>query len=310
MRTLPTCLTVLSLAAFPGTPPAGAQPPQRQTEHLGRGVVAVHAGGGEVYVGWRLLGTDPEDVAFNLYRSSGGGEPVKLNDQPIQDSTNFVDRGADLDRPNAYFVRPVNAGKELAPSAPFTLPAGAPARPYLSIPLKTPSGYSPNDASVGDLDGDGEYEIVLHQVGRGRDNSRAGTTTEPILEAYKLDGTFLWRINLGRNIREGAHYTQFLVYDFDGDGRAEVACKTADGTTDGSGKVIGDPEADHRNARGYVLTGPEFLTVFDGRTGAALATADYVPPAATSAPGATTTATAWTASSPVSPTSTGSGRAW
>jgi rhamnogalacturonan endolyase len=148
----------------------------------------------------------------------------------------------------------------------------------VSVPLQTPQGYSPNDASVGDLDGDGEYEIVLHQVGRGRDNSQAGTTTEPILEAYKLDGTFLWRINLGKNIREGAHYTQFMVYDLDGDGRAEVACKTADGTVDGKGKVIGDPNADHRNANGFVLAGPEFLTVFDGLTGAALATTDYVPP--------------------------------
>ena len=118
----------------------------------------------------------------------------------------------------------------------------------------------------------------MHQVGRGRDNSQRGTTTEPILEAYKLDGTLLWRINLGKNIREGAHYTQFMVYDLDGDGRAEVACKTADGTVDGAGKVIGDATADHRNAGGYILSGPEFLTIFDGKTGAALATTDYIPP--------------------------------
>ncbi len=125
-------------------------------------------------------------------------------------------------------------------------------------------------------------------MGRGRDNSQRGQTSEPILEAYKLDGTFLWRINLGKNIREGAHYTQFMVYDLDGDGRAEVACKTADGTTDGRGKLIGDSEiggsgiggsaADHRNADGYVLAGPEYLTIFDGLTGAALATTDYIPP--------------------------------
>ncbi len=93
-----------------------------------------------------------------------------------------------------------------------------------------------------------QYDIVLHQAGRGRDNSQARLTTEPpILQAYKLDGTRLWRINLGRNIREGAHYTQFMVFDLDGDGRAEVACKTADGTVDGQGKVIGDAQADHRN---------------------------------------------------------------
>src|SRR4029450_5383012 len=120
----------------------------------------------------------------------------------------------------------------------------------------------PNDASACDLDGDGEYEIVLKQEQRPRDNAHKGTTGETKLEAYKIDGTFLWRINLGKNGREGAHYPQFLVYDFDGDGKAEVICKTADGTIDGTGKVIGDKKADHHNADGYVLAGPEFLTVF------------------------------------------------
>src|SRR5207237_10410699 len=148
-------------------------------------------------------------------------------------------------------------------------PAGAPVRPYLAVPLQTPPGYAPNDASVGDLDGDGEYEIVLHQAGRGHDNSQAGETDPPILQAYRLDGRLLWTINLGKNIREGAHYTQFMVYDLDGDGRAEVAMKTADGTVDGTGAVIGDRKADWRNPRGYILDGPEYLTVFDGRTGKA-----------------------------------------
>jgi rhamnogalacturonan endolyase len=169
-------------------------------------------------------------------------------------------------------------GREQSASTPFTLPANAPARPYLSVPLQTPDGYTPNDASVGDLDGDGEYDIVLHQAGRGRDNSQNGETDPPILQGYKLDGTLLWTINLGKNIREGAHYTQFLVYDFDGDGRAEIVCKTADGTVDGRGRVIGDARADWRNESGRILAGPEFLTVFDGRTGAALATTAYIPP--------------------------------
>jgi rhamnogalacturonan endolyase len=247
-------------------------------EHLGRGVVAAHQGEGNVFVGWRLLGTDPDDIAFNVYRATADGPPTRLNAAPITTATHFVDAGADLHRTVAYSVRAVLHDREQDASASFTLPADPPARQYLSIPLKTPPGYSPNDASVGDLDGDGEYEIVLHQVGRGRDNAHRGTTTEPVLEAYKLDGTFLWRITLGKNVREGAHYTQFMVYDLDGDGRAEVVCKTADGTTDGRGTVIGDPAADHRNPSGFILSGPEFLTVFDGRTGAALATSDYVPP--------------------------------
>ena len=249
----------------------------RQMEKLGRGVVAIHQGGGRVYVGWRLLGTDPNDIAFNLYRTTDG-QALKLNDQPISQSTNYVDSGIDVSKPNAYFVKPAAGDKEQEASVSFTLPADAPAQPYTAIALQTPDGYTPNDASVGDLDGDGEYEIVLHQAGRGRDNAQRGMTDPPILEAYDLDGTFLWRINLGRNIREGAHYTQFMVYDLDGDGRAEVACKTADGTIDGKGKVIGDANADYRNSGGYVLDGPEFLTIFDGQTGSELVTTDYIPP--------------------------------
>lgn len=257
----------------------------RQMELLGRGVVAVNQGDGKVFVSWRMLGTDPEAIAFNLYRAENGGKPVKLpvklNDKPIADATNFVDAKADLTKTNSYFVRPVLKGKEQAASNPFSLPANTSVRQYLSIPLQTPTGYMPNDASAGDLDGDGEYEIVLHQTGRSRDNSQAGLTDPPILEAYKLNGTLLWRINLGRNIREGAHYTQFIVYDLDGDGRAEIACKTADGTVDGKGKVIGDASADWISKEpatlGKILTGPEYFTIFDGLTGAALATTDYIP---------------------------------
>jgi rhamnogalacturonan endolyase len=254
---------------------AGAQ---RQMESLGRGVVAINQGAGKVYVGWRMLGTDPDNIAFNLYRSTGDNKPVKLNKEPIKESTNFVDTGVNLSQSNSYFVKPVLKGKEQQACAPSTLQANAPIRQYISIALQTPDGCTPNDASVGDLDGDGEYEIVLHQSPRGRDNSRSGTTGQPIFEAYKLDGTFMWRINLGRNIREGAHYTQFMVYDLDGDGKAEFACKTADGTIDGQGKVIGDADADYRNSRGYVLDGPEFLTIFDGQTGAELVTTDDIPP--------------------------------
>ena len=251
---------------------------QRQMETLGRGVVALAQSDGKVFVSWRLLGTDAEGVAFNVYRATGDGEPVKLNAEPLRDATCFADADAPADKANAWFVRSVENAVEGKDSARFSRKADAPRVPYLTVPLQTPPGYTPNDASVGDLDGDGEYDIVLHQAARGRDNSQGGQTEPPILEAYKLDGTLLWRINLGRNIREGAHYTQFLVFDFDGDGRAEVACKTADGTVDGAGKVIGDAKADYRNPRGYILDGPEFLTIFDGKTGAALATADYVPP--------------------------------
>ena len=276
MHTLRTGPTLAALIGLLAIFPTFAQA-QRHMEWLGRGVVAVNQGDGKVYVGWRLLGTDPEGIAFNLYRSTGGGPPVKLTSEPIRDSTNFIDDGARTDQAIAYTVRPILDGREQAASAPFTLSANAPALPYIEVPLRTPARYTPNDGSAADLDGDGEYEIVVHMTGRGRDNASNGPTDEPILQAYKLDGTLMWSINLGKNIREGAHYTQFMVYDLDGDGRAEVACKTADGTVDGRGKVIGDPSANHVGANGKILAGPEYFTVFDGLTGAALASADYIP---------------------------------
>lgn len=246
-------------------------------EWLDRGLIGTRTEEG-IFLSWRSLAGEPADLGFHVDRRRGEDGPVRLTPEPLTGPTWFLNDAIELTGPVSYSVRPVLDGVEGEESRRFTFAEGAPIRPYLSIPLQTPEGYTPNDASVGDLDGDGRYEIVLHQVGRGRDNSQRGMTTAPVLEAYTLDGGFLWRINLGRNIREGAHYTQFMVYDLDGDGRAEVACKTADGTVDGQGKVLGDASADYRNANGYVLEGPEFLTVFDGMTGAALATVDYVPP--------------------------------
>ncbi|HEX2860412.1 MAG TPA: rhamnogalacturonan lyase [Lacunisphaera sp.] len=288
-------------------------------ETLSRGVAAVHQPDGKVFVSWRLLASDAPGTAFNVYRTTAPG-PVRvafpgqpgaaaergpvttpLNETPLAGPTWFLDRAPALDRETAYFVRPVVNGVEGPPSKSLVLPAGSAPLPYVSVPIQTPEGYTPNDASVGDLDGDGDYEIVLKQEQRPRDNSQAGATGLTLLQAYRLDGTLLWTINLGKNIREGAHYTMFMVIDLDGDGRAEVACKTADGTVDGTGKVIGDATADWvekgeaavptrdssgatttasgmvARLEGRIVRGPEYLTVFDGRTGAALATADYVP---------------------------------
>jgi rhamnogalacturonan endolyase len=240
-----------------------------------------------------MLGTDPNDIGFNLYRSTGGGAAVRLNSQPITQSTNWVDNNSvDISQTNSYFVRPVLDGQEQAASMPFTLPAYTPVRQYIPIPLQIPPGgttpigesytYTANDASVGDLDGDDEYEIVLKwDPSNSKDNASDGYTGNVILDAYKMDGTRLWRIDLGRNIRAGAHYTQFMVYDLDSDGKAEVACKTAPGTVDGQGNYVillgDDPNADYRNTAGRILTGPEYLTIFNGQTGAALVTTNYIP---------------------------------
>jgi rhamnogalacturonan endolyase len=248
---------------------------QRLMENLDRGMAAVRTGDGKVFVSWRLLGTEATNLAFNLY-CIANGKTQKLNQTPIEKVTSFLDSNSDTTIERAYFVKTIIKGKEGASSRSFTLQPGN--RPYFSIALQTPKGYAPNDASVGDLDGDGQYEIVLHQVGRSHDNSQAGFTDPPIFQAYKLDGTLMWTINLGKNIREGAHYTQFMVYDLDGDGRAEIAMKTADGSIDGQGNIIGDSSKDWRNDKGYILAGPEFLTVFDGLTGKALATTDFIPP--------------------------------
>ncbi len=254
---------------------------QRQMEYLNRGIYAVNEGNGKVFISWRLLGDEPDGIAFNLYRTTKG-KTIKLNQQPLISGTNFTDETADTTTTNTYNVKSIIKGKEQNGDKDFELLPGSKA--YLSIPLHTPAGYSPNDVSVGDVDGDGEYEIIVHQTGRGRDNSQAGFTDVPIFQCYKLNGTFLWQINLGKNIREGAHYTQFMVYDLDGDGKAEIAMKTADGTIDGKGKVIGDSSKDYRYNKGdkardgKVLDGPEYFTIFDGSTGAELATTNYIAP--------------------------------
>ncbi|MEO7310620.1 MAG: rhamnogalacturonan lyase [Chitinophagaceae bacterium] len=246
---------------------------QRQMEWLDRGLVAVRDSG-KTFISWRLLGTDPEDIAFNLYRTVDG-KTAKLNSKLLTEATSFTDADTDPSKEYSYTVASVMKNKETEKSKPFTVAPNS--QRYLSIVLQNPKGYAPNDLSVGDLDGDGTYEIIVHQTGRGRDNSQAGVTDPPIFQAYKLDGTLLWEINLGRNIREGAHYTQFMVYDLDGDGRAEVCMKTADGTIDAKGKVIGDSSKDYRNKDGRVLDGPEFFTIFNGLTGEAMATTDYIP---------------------------------
>ncbi|WP_344691589.1 rhamnogalacturonan lyase [Sphingomonas cynarae] len=268
------CVSIVAMSgALAAVPATGA----RQIERLDRGVVAVPAIDGGNLVSWRLLATDAQAVGFNLYRDG-----VKLNAAPLTGATNYRDTTGTAAA--TYAIKVVVNGREQDRAFSARVwQAG-----YGNIPIQQPAAgtnpdgsaftYTANDASVGDLDGDGRYEIVLKwDPSNSKDNAQSGVTGPVILDAYTLDGRRLWRINLGRNIRAGAHYTQFMVQDFDGDGRAEVVMKTADGTTDGEGRVIGDAAADHRNAGGYILRGPEFLTVFQGTTGRALSTIKYVP---------------------------------
>jgi rhamnogalacturonan endolyase len=274
-----TRLAALGLtAAVLGALVTGA-PAQGDVTSEHRGLISVRSETGN-FVSWRLLAKDPNGIAFNVYRGT-----TKVNTVPVTGATSYHDTAAP---PGAiYTVRPVVGGAERrALSSEDSLSFMAES---MDVPLQippggtTPSGesytYTANDASVGDLDGDGQYEIVLKwDPSNAKDNSQSGYTGNTYLDAYRLNGTRLWRIDLGRNIRSGAHYTQFQVFDYDGDGRAEVAVKTADGTRSGTGQVIGNASADHRNSSGYILAGPEFLSVFRGTDGAVLATADYVPP--------------------------------
>lgn len=252
----------------------------RQMERLGRGVIAVPFETGKVWVGWRLLATDPADVAFNVYcLAHNSAKP--LNAEPLRGTTSFIDP-ANAGNAHRYVVRTVIDGVVGPLSADFLnrVPADAEPRSYIEVPMTLPEAtprYTLGDASVGDLDGDGEYEFVVKLQQTPRDNSFTGATGNTRLQACKVDGTVLWSIQMGPNIREGEHYTQFMVYDLDGDGRAELAVKTADGTVDGTGKVIGDPAARWGRADGRVEDGPEFFTIFDGRTGRELATKPYVP---------------------------------
>lgn len=248
-------------------------------------MVAVKVSGG-VYVGWRMFGYEYDktasNVAYDLYRD---GEKLAT----VTDSTNYLDK--DGTAQSSYSVRAVLKGAECAPSA-----AAKPwAQEYLTIPLSPPETgpnggtYNANDASVGDLDGDGQLDIVLKwDPSNAKDNSQAGTTDDVFVDGYTLAGKRLFRIDLGPNIRAGAHYTQMSVYDFDGDGKAEIAVKTAPGTKDGTGKLLSngpaaadDDSKDYRNGDGYILSGPEYLTVFEGATGKELATVEYPVPRGT-----------------------------
>ncbi|MFF5288558.1 rhamnogalacturonan lyase [Paractinoplanes globisporus] len=251
--------------------PAAAPDPTGTTENLDRGLISMRTTGGN-FLSWRLLRSDPGGATFDVYRD---GTKVATTA-----ATNFTDKGASVGA--TYTVRPAGASTLAAAAPTATLAASS-----MDVPIQIPAGgttpdgvsytYSANDASVGDLDGDGSYEIVLKwDPSNSKDNSQSGYTGNVFVDAYKLNGTRLWRIDLGRNIRAGAHYTQFQVYDYDGDGKAEVAMKTADGTKDGTGAVIGSSSADYRNSSGYILSGPEYLTMFNGQTGKAMSTVDYV----------------------------------
>ena len=284
--------------------------PANQMEKLDRGLVAIHTSyfGKSVFLSWRLLGTDDKNATtFDLLRD---GEVIVSN----LNVTNYEDKEGSATAKYQVVTR-VNGQVTETSSEVTSWGAG---KKFLSLKLNRPAGgiisnwkntsdvevgpttknyaYYPNDMSVGDVDGDGQYEFILKwESTHAQDNSRSlGYTGNTFIDCYKLDFTkeencqLLWRIDLGKNIRDGAHYTQFMVYDFDGDGKAELMCKTATGSKDGEGNYVNqaatdaaikghDNTKDYRNSGGHILQGPEYLTVFEGATGKAIHTTWYLP---------------------------------
>ena len=237
-----------------------------------------------VLVSWRWLPDDADDITFDVYRNG-----IKLNETPISKSTNYKDLTAEIGQNYTYEVKSSDKSLGTCKITPTDGAAGF----YRSIKVKTRADYDINDGAIGDLDGDGEYEIVIKRqvIGQARDvgDTKPWTGLQKgtcLLEAYKLDGSSngvpMWTIDMGKNISQGQHTTQFLVYDFDGDGKAEIALRTSEGTTFGDGTIIGDVDGDgktdYRDASsGRVLDGPEFLSLVDGETGVEMTRTEYIP---------------------------------
>lgn len=264
-----------------------AQPnyqPGIQQDKLNRGLIAFNTEQNSTFVSWRYFETE-QNYRYQLYLNGKQIAETNKTSHMLPTASQQTDK---------FMVKVLNAAGKVVETTPAVTPY---ASNFIKVPLTKPDAsvpnnglcYHPNDMSVGDVDGDGEYELfVKWNPARARDNSHQGRTENVIIDCYKLNGTRLWSVNLGPNIRAGAHYTQFLVYDFDGNGRAELICKTAAGSTDGKGNYVSSAADDntikacdnsriYRNESGHILAGPELLTVFDGQTGAAIHTVWYNP---------------------------------
>lgn len=242
---------------------AGANAQDRAGERLDRGLVALPRGGGKVYVGWRLLETDPADVAFNVYRSAAGGALQRLNAEPVRKTTDFVDESAPAGGPCSYAVRAVTRSGEGTPSPAVAVQPG-PAQDFLGFRLD--EGVRFQKVGLADLDGDGRYDFVLKHPDENVDPYEQ--YWKPSANTFKIearlhDGRLLWVRDLGWSIERGIWYSPMVAADLDGDGKAEVALKTGEG--------------DPRDPDGRVTSGPEWVSVWDGLTGKDLARAPWPP---------------------------------
>ncbi len=288
MKMKKSCIVIMAFALTVGMLPADSNQiasaaygsGQNIAELLDRGLVAYNTGSG-MMVSWRFLANDNDRAEFQLYR-----DDTLIYTSEAGNATSFLDKAGSAS--SKYRLDTMVSGKKVGSDTCSMVSNQS----YFDIPLDIPWGgttktgenysYTASDCSVGDADGDGVYEIfVKWDPTNAHDNSQEGYTGNVYIDCYKLTGEKLWRIDLGRNIRAGAHYTQFLVADFDCDGKCEMTCKTADGTVDGKGNVIGDGSKDYRNGSGYILDGPEYYSLFDCETGAVLDTVSYEFPRGT-----------------------------
>lgn len=238
---------------------------ERIQEKLNRGVIAIaDENNKNVYVSWRLLQTDPADIAFDVYRSSGN-RSVKLNSKPISTTTDFLYRNAAVKGDESYWVVPILKGKKgEASERVAAISQSSPEKPpYVSIPLQEGVVPGRRRLGIGDLNGDGHFDFVLIQPDISKDPGFRPDSSQVTykIEAYLHDGTFLWRNDLGDGIEPGVWYSPFIVYDLDGDGKAEIAVKTA-------------PRG-IRDADGAVYKGEEWISIWDGMTGKEITKTDW-----------------------------------
>lgn len=253
---------------------------------LNRGLMTINLesnGGSGNFVSWRIRETDLDNYSYKLYKGTSKTQKREVNNgNPIQGRSNFIDTNGTAS--NYYRLEVLDENGNVVDSMVSTKPWSNQTK---TIPTITPTDtrglgatYTPNDASFCDMDGDGEYEIILKwDPNNSKDAASNGTTSDTYFDCYKMNGIRLWRINQGPNIRSGAHTTPFIAWDLNGDGYGEFIIKTAPGTIDGNGNYVvmngDDPLQDCLSSRGKPDKGPEYLTVFDGMTGAEISTIKY-----------------------------------
>lgn len=245
---------------------------------LTRGLIVACSDKGAL-ISFRSLDSDDKNMSFKLYRNN-----ELIHTFKYEDATTYLDK--EYSKNDKYYLYVIKNNitvdkydVELYFNNINSYKSGA----YFDIPLDVPISdndiiYSPNDCVFYDVDGDGLYEVILKwEPSDSKDNSIRGFTSNVYIDCYRLNGEKLWRIDLGKNIRAGASYTQMLVYDYDNDGKGEMILKVADGTIDGLGNIIGKKDIDNRNEEGIIIKGNEYLALFDALDGKVLDVIDYDP---------------------------------